>query len=278
MMTLQNEPPSLESVSEYEDQYKNYGKSIRKLIVECLQKDPAKRPTASELLKHPFIKKAKDRRYLLQTLLPNTPSFAERSRRALDAKRGFEFDSGNDGGSGSWVWPQDDCVNQQNLGENMFISYSENTGVLNNVDIADGVGDNSNQQRTTVDDAGGHSQSCSGSSVTSSNATDGVASSLKSNDLYEEQRLVNYAIDGCSNGSPGQVQQKQQVNQIQQKPELLVVSPTKSSKPKQQLQRSRSCDDSSNANNLRTINQQATNHQQQQPQQQANVFSPTFLN
>lgn len=82
MMTLQNEPPSLESIAEYEDQYRNYGKSIRKLIVDCLQKEPSKRPTASELLKHPFIKKARDRKYLMQTLLPGAPTMAERSRRA----------------------------------------------------------------------------------------------------------------------------------------------------------------------------------------------------
>lgn len=107
-MTLQNDPPSLESVSEYEDQYKSYGKSIRKIIVDCLQKDPTKRPTASELLKYSFIKKAKDRRYLMQTLLPSTPSFAERSRRALDAKRGSSLDSGGNGESGSWVWPQEE--------------------------------------------------------------------------------------------------------------------------------------------------------------------------
>lgn len=109
MMTLQNDPPSLESVSEYDDQYKNYGKSVRKLITECLQKDPTKRPTASELLKHPFIKKAKDRRYLMQTLLPSTPSFAERARRALDNKRGSLFTEGTNGESGSWVWPQEEA-------------------------------------------------------------------------------------------------------------------------------------------------------------------------
>lgn len=48
------------------------------MIVECLQKDPTKRPTATELLKHPFFKKAKDRKYLTQTLVAIGPSMEAR--------------------------------------------------------------------------------------------------------------------------------------------------------------------------------------------------------
>lgn len=51
------------------------------MILDCLQKEPSKRPTASELLKHPFFKKAKDRKYLQQTLVAIGPSLETRVQK-----------------------------------------------------------------------------------------------------------------------------------------------------------------------------------------------------
>ena len=107
MLTLQNEPPSVESGAEEKDQYKNYGKTFRKMISDCLQKDPTKRPTATELLKHNFFKnKAKDRAYLQKTLVAGAPTIEPRVRQQRQQRPGA---SGrlHRNPDGDWVWSSD---------------------------------------------------------------------------------------------------------------------------------------------------------------------------
>lgn len=113
LLTLQNDPPNLDTAAEDKDQYKAYGKTFRKLIIECLQKDPTKRPTASELLKHPFFKKAKDKKYLMQTLLSTGPSMKTRVNKASKRQPGT---SGrlHRTLTGEWVWSSEEEDNGKN--------------------------------------------------------------------------------------------------------------------------------------------------------------------
>ncbi|XP_031640796.1 STE20/SPS1-related proline-alanine-rich protein kinase [Contarinia nasturtii] len=112
MLTLQNDPPTIDTGADEKDQYKAYGKTFRKMIAECLQKEPSKRPTASELLKHPFFKKSKDRKYLTQTLLASGPSMETRVSKAAKRQPGA---SGrlHRTITGEWVWSSEEEDNGQ---------------------------------------------------------------------------------------------------------------------------------------------------------------------
>jgi len=59
MLTLQNDSPTIDTNASSPDQYKNYGKTFRRMISECLRREPELRPTAKQLLKNEFFKKAK---------------------------------------------------------------------------------------------------------------------------------------------------------------------------------------------------------------------------
>lgn len=104
MLTLQNDPPSLDAGAEDKDQYKAYSKIFRKFISDCLKKEPEKRPTSRHLLKHEFLKKAKDRQYLVKMLLAEGSSVKPQKVKRVPGSSGRLHKTQD----GLWEWSDDE--------------------------------------------------------------------------------------------------------------------------------------------------------------------------
>ncbi|EJD55197.1 kinase-like protein [Auricularia subglabra TFB-10046 SS5] len=77
MKITQDEPPTLDRQGG--DQ--KYSRALKEIVESCLVKDPAKRPTAEQLLASPFFKSAKKKSYLVDKILAGLPPLSERQER-----------------------------------------------------------------------------------------------------------------------------------------------------------------------------------------------------
>ncbi|KAF9930814.1 hypothetical protein BGZ67_005598 [Mortierella alpina] len=97
MLTLSNDPPTLDRDSTKH----RYSKLLKEMIDCCLQKDPARRPSAEKLLGHSFFKQAKKRSYLVSGLLHNLPPLEQRppkkaTQKATIPQKGVSWDFDGD--------------------------------------------------------------------------------------------------------------------------------------------------------------------------------------
>jgi serine/threonine-protein kinase OSR1/STK39 len=110
------------------------------MIEQCLQKNPADRPTAKQLLKHDFFKKAKDRSYIAKHLalkFQDRKKMEEKivNRRKPPAVRAvrlsdsgeWKFSSGSDdeGTSGNDTTSNEDAANKLKQLENQTVKNME---------------------------------------------------------------------------------------------------------------------------------------------------------
>ncbi|KAH7707314.1 STE/STE20/YSK protein kinase [Aphelenchoides avenae] len=90
-----------------------WSRSFKEFVELCLNKDPDDRPAAKELLRHPFIKRAKKNNILVD-LLERTAAYKAQMGPSSDSDQDSQSDQENDGDN--WEYPTVRAPNGRNNG------------------------------------------------------------------------------------------------------------------------------------------------------------------
>ncbi|CAK7219846.1 Serine/threonine-protein kinase PAK 6 [Sporothrix curviconia] len=99
-----NPPPRLEG---------NFTKAFKDFIEVCLRRDPKERPTARDLLRHPFIRRAKKTNYLTELIERHSRWAATHKGSGDDEDEGYNDEDGQSGHTGA-------TANREPVNEDMW--------------------------------------------------------------------------------------------------------------------------------------------------------------
>lgn len=113
-LTLSGKPPTLDK----KQTSRKYSRMFKDMIDCCLQRDPAKRPTAKALLKHPFFKSmAKKPQYLAINVFAHVPPVNLRDKTAQLRARGLPIPVSVEDGA----LPLDDANGNESIANKSFL-------------------------------------------------------------------------------------------------------------------------------------------------------------
>ncbi|GFY78667.1 hypothetical protein TNIN_445391 [Trichonephila inaurata madagascariensis] len=132
----------------------NYSKQFREVVEACLNKDPANRPTAKELLKFPFIRKAKKNSYIID-LIEKYKNWKEQDSgfsNFSDSETSDSEESPNNDSWQTWRWDLGTLQAPSTLDLKVTNPPDENDSFNSSKDssIAQSISDQSSNQTSPV--------------------------------------------------------------------------------------------------------------------------------
>lgn len=185
---------------------KKFSKAFKDMVALCLTQDPAKRPSADKLLKHPFFKNCKSSEYLVKNVLQVLPKAEERFKEARIDQNQSE---------NSYIVETDNATNLSPLVKNRRISgWNFNIDGLelvpvfpeqNNLDVEDEEDEDintENSEHPSEDEKEKEEKMTQRSSVLKQMLVPGLVSLLSSLDL--QRGMVFNVLEGCGHDVGGE--------------------------------------------------------------------------